>query len=61
MERFLKQDTESTITVDKSDCIEVKVIFSIENAINKIKWWTTSWEKVFPLGISDEVSIQNIF
>lgn len=30
MEGFLKQDTESTITVDKSDCIEVKVIFSIE-------------------------------
>lgn len=34
---FLKQDTESIITVDKSNYIEVKVVFSIENDINKIK------------------------
>lgn len=37
MKGFLKQDTESTITVDRSNSIEVKVVFSIENAINKIK------------------------
>lgn len=30
MKGFLKQDTESTITVDRSNSIEVKVVFSIE-------------------------------
>lgn len=35
--RISQQDTESTITVDKSDYAEIKIVCSTENTINKMR------------------------
>ena len=36
MERFYRQDTESTITVDKCAYIKMKVVCSTENTVSKM-------------------------
>lgn len=35
--RISQQDTESTITVDKSNYTEIKIVCSTENTINKMR------------------------
>lgn len=39
--RISQQDTESTITVDKSDYTEIKIVCSTENTINKMRSYIT--------------------